>query len=136
MTRQAVADQELQPSGYRDVPRTLDSYPLGSLSINAAASPLRGSEGFGYRRRCGRKASNMFIMSYIGDQVWLITSRQTDPDLTTSQLLASCIYPVSSPACVFPYVVLAPCWGVQGRAYSSSMFGWNMRFVKPMLGDL
>ena len=23
----------------------------------------------------------MFIMSYIGDHVWLITSRQTEPDL-------------------------------------------------------
>lgn len=29
----------------------------------------------------GTKTSNMLIMSYIGDQVWLITSRQTDPEL-------------------------------------------------------
>lgn len=47
----------------------------------AAASPLRGSDGFGYRRSWGRKTSKMLIISYIGDQVWLMTSRHTDPDL-------------------------------------------------------
>ena len=29
----------------------------------------------------------MFIMSYMGDHVWLMTSRQTDPDLFYSRLL-------------------------------------------------
>ena len=24
----------------------------------------------------------------------------------------------------------------EGNVYSSSMFGWNIRFTKPMLGDL
>lgn len=61
---------------------------------NAAASPFSGSVGFGYRRSCGRKTSNMLIMSNIGDQVWLITSRQTDPDLRRVSVLflyvASC----------------------------------------------
>lgn len=32
----------------------------------------------------------MFIMSYIGDQVWLMTSRQTEPDLATLPVLACC----------------------------------------------
>jgi hypothetical protein len=27
----------------------------------------------------------MFIMSYIGDQVWFMTSRQTEPDLCVSE---------------------------------------------------
>ena len=31
------------------------------------------------------KTSKMLIMSYIGDHVWLITSRQTEPDLHVSQ---------------------------------------------------
>lgn len=48
---------------------------------SAAASPFRGSVGFGYRRSCGKKTSKMLIMSNIGDQVWLMTSRQTDPEL-------------------------------------------------------
>lgn len=29
-------------------------------------------------------------MSYIGDQVWLMTSRQTEPDLTWFPVLACC----------------------------------------------
>lgn len=37
----------------------------------------------------------MFIMSYIGDQVWLMTSRQTEPDLAAFQVLAFCRLPVS-----------------------------------------
>ena len=45
------------------------------------------------------KTSKMLIMSYIGDHVWLMTSRQTEPD-------------------------------------SSSIFGWKMRFTKPILGLL
>ncbi len=52
---------------------------------NAAASPFKGSVGFGYRKSCGRKTSKMLIISNIGDQVWLITSRQTEPDLDTHQ---------------------------------------------------
>lgn len=47
----------------------------------AAASPFRGSVGLGYRRSWGRKTSKMLIMSNMGDQVWLITSRQTEPEL-------------------------------------------------------
>lgn len=47
----------------------------------AAASPFSGSVGLGYRRSCGRKLSKMLIMSNMGDHVWFITSRQTDPEL-------------------------------------------------------
>lgn len=47
----------------------------------AAASPFNGSDGLGYRSNCGRKTSKMLIISYMGDQVWLMTSRQTDPEL-------------------------------------------------------
>jgi len=50
---------------------------------SAAASPLRGSVGFGYRSSCGMKTSKMLIMSYMGDHVWLMTSRQTEPELAT-----------------------------------------------------
>jgi hypothetical protein len=62
---------------------TLSSYAFGSRSSMAAASPLSGSDGFGYRSSCGRKTSKMLIMSYIGDHVWLMTSRQTLPLLLT-----------------------------------------------------
>lgn len=64
------------------LPFTFASYPFGSLSISAAASPFSGSEGLGYRRRWGRKASKMLIMLYMGDQVWLMTSRHTEPELS------------------------------------------------------
>lgn len=37
----------------------------------------------------------MLIMSYIGDHVWLITSRQTEPDLTSFPVLACCNFPSS-----------------------------------------
>lgn len=49
--------------------------------IKWAASPFSGSDGFGYIRSCGRNTSNTFFNSYIGDHVWLITSKQTLPDL-------------------------------------------------------
>lgn len=32
--------------------------------------------------------SKMLIMSYMGDHVWLITSRQTEPDLLSGQQLS------------------------------------------------
>ena len=54
---------------------------------NAAASPFRGSVGFGYRRSWGRKTSKILIISNMGDQVWLMTSRHTEPDLTWGQSL-------------------------------------------------
>lgn len=53
---------------------------------SAAASPFSGSAAFGYRRSCGRNVSKMLTMSNIGDHVWLITSRQTEPD--SSSMLA------------------------------------------------
>ena len=56
----------------------------------------------------------MLIISNIGDQVWLMTSRQTEPDLS---------------GLVFD--VLGG-----GKTYNSSMLGWKMRLTKPMLGDL
>lgn len=46
-----------------------------------AASELSGSLGFGYIRSWGRKMLNTLMSSYIGDHVWLMTSRQTVPDL-------------------------------------------------------
>lgn len=68
-------------------PLTLASYALGSLSNNAAASPFKGSAAFGYRSNCGRNVSKMLTMSNMGDHVWLITSRQTEPD--NSSMLAA-----------------------------------------------
>ena len=59
----------------------------------------------------------MLIMSYIGDQVWFITSKQTDPDLQHRHYVAP--------------IPRAPL-----LAYISSMLGWNIRFTKPMLGLL
>ena len=73
-------------SNRAQLPLTLTSYVFGSRIRSAAASPFRGSVGFGYRRSCGRKTSNILIMSNMGDQVWLITSRQTDPELVTSEI--------------------------------------------------
>jgi hypothetical protein len=53
----------------------------------AAASPFKGSVGLGYRSSCGRKTSKILIISNMGDQVWLMTSKQTDPDLELSQIV-------------------------------------------------
>ena len=47
-----------------------------------AASLLRGSDSFGYFKSCGRKISKIFTRLYIGLQVWLMTSRQTEPEAT------------------------------------------------------
>ena len=112
-----------------DAPLTLISYPFGSRIISAAASPFSGSVGLGYRRSCGRKTSKMLIMSYMGDQVWLMTSRQTLPDLEEEES--------ASVGCSLD------CWLRRGEvcececaSYSSSMLGWKMRFMKPMLGLL
>lgn len=61
----------------------------------------------------------MLIMSYMGDQVWLMTSKHTLPDLKRGWDVSwegSC--------------------GCFRRPYNSSMFGWKMRFTKPMLGLL
>ena len=70
----------------------------------------------------------MLIMSNIGDQVWLITSRQTEPELEDAVSLdAERTYESRS----------GTRRGVsRGFTYSSSMFGWKIRFTKPMLGDL
>lgn len=68
--------------------------------------------------------SKMLIMSYMGDHVWLMTSRQTEPDLYISQQL-------SQFRCNKALVI-----GIWYVAHSSSMFGWKMRFTKPMLGLL
>lgn len=54
----------------------------------------------------------------IGDQVWLITSRHTEP------LLARILW-------VIPDCLQGSRW-----PYSSSMLGWKILFMKPMLGDL
>lgn len=59
-------------------------YLSGSRSSNDAASPFNGSSGLGYRRSCGRNMSNTFTRSNIGLQVWLITSRHTDPDRSST----------------------------------------------------
>src|SRR3990167_1919785 len=67
--------------------RTFRSYSTGLVFSKLAASMLSGSEGFGYVRSCGRKLSKMFTSSYIGDQVWLMTSKQMDPDLRQLILL-------------------------------------------------
>ena len=60
----------------------------------------------------------MLIMSYIGDHVWLMTSRHTLPDLHTQ----------SQPDMLRTLE--------EADEYNSSMLGWNMRFTKPMLGLL
>lgn len=49
----------------------------------------------------------MFIMSYIGDQVWLMTSRQTEPDLTRFPVLACCNFLDSFLSFISFHVVLA-----------------------------
>jgi hypothetical protein len=69
--------------------RTFCSYAFGSRRKRTAASPFRGSEALGYLSNCGRKISKILMASmltgplpgipYVGDQVWLMTSRQTDP---------------------------------------------------------
>jgi hypothetical protein len=46
-----------------DAPLTLMSYSFGCRMSSAAASPFRGSFGFGYRSSWGRKTSKMLIMS-------------------------------------------------------------------------
>lgn len=46
---------------------------------NAAASPFRGSDAFGYSRSCGRNTVKMLTRSNMGDHVWLMTSRHIDP---------------------------------------------------------
>ena len=56
-------------------------------------------------------------LPYIGDQVWLITSRQTDPLLfKPSAHHYFCPYPK--------------------RTYCSSIFGWKILFIKPIDGLL
>jgi hypothetical protein len=67
-------------------PLTLRSYAFASLINNAAASPFNGSAAFGYLNNCGRKTSKILSMSNMGLHVWLITSKQTDPD--NSSMLA------------------------------------------------
>lgn len=118
--------------------------------MSAAASPLSGSEGFGYRKRWGRKASNMLIISYMGDQVWLMTSRQTEPDLVPAASRISDAVPFTrryllsfwirrgspSPPQHIVFSVLQEGCSWVSSTHSSSMLGWKMRFVKPMLGDL
>jgi hypothetical protein len=75
----------------------------------------------------------MLIISNIGDQVWLMTSKQTDPDLCESgasqhlQSLAKHLA-ISFNA---SNIIFLGC-----HTHSSSMLGWNMRLTKPMLGDL
>lgn len=105
-----------------DKPRTLFSQFFGSRMINAAASPFSGSAGLGYRNNCGRKTSKMLIMSYMGDQVWLMTSRQTDPELYGRK---------KNPGQLHIFFQLK-----QRNAYSSSIFGWKIRLTKPILGLL
>jgi hypothetical protein len=52
----------------------------------------------------------------IGDHVWLITSRHTEPLLMNNESLIG-----DDP---------------EMKAYSSSMLGWNILFINPILGDL
>ncbi|KAH3687143.1 hypothetical protein WICPIJ_001858 [Wickerhamomyces pijperi] len=47
----------------------LFSYAVLSRFIKLAASPFKGSEGFGYVKSCGRKVSKILEMSNIGDHV-------------------------------------------------------------------
>lgn len=56
----------------------------------------------------------------MGDQVWLMTSRQTLPLLGTASARAHVMERVNS----------------TGQTYTSSMFGWKILFKKPILGDL
>jgi hypothetical protein len=64
----------MRASGYerskvgRPAPLTLLLYSSGSLISSAAASPLSGSVGLGYRSSCGRKTSNTLIKSAVGDR--------------------------------------------------------------------
>lgn len=50
------------------LPFTLASYSFGWRISRAAASPFRGSFGFGYRSSWGRKVSKIFIISRFNDQ--------------------------------------------------------------------
>jgi hypothetical protein len=60
---------------------TFSWYPYSSFNRSRAASGFKGSLGLGYNKSYGKKIWNTFNKSNIGDQVWLITSRQTEPDL-------------------------------------------------------
>ena len=60
---------------------TFSVYAFSSFINNLAASLFKGSFGLGYSNNCGRKMEKMLTRSYMGDQVWLITSRQTLPEL-------------------------------------------------------
>ena len=71
----------------------------------------------------------MLIISNIGDHVWLMTSRQTEPDLYESHAsVRAAGSKVAQPKVFTPPERHVP--------YSSSIFGWKMRFTKPMLGLL
>lgn len=59
----------------------LSLYFCSYLIWSWAASGFSGSDGFGYSKSYGRKTSKMLMRSYIGDHVWLMTSRHTDPEL-------------------------------------------------------
>jgi hypothetical protein len=56
----------------------------------------------------------------MGDQVWLMTSRQTLPLLGNASARSRVIERVHK----------------TGQTYTSSMFGWKILFKKPILGDL
>ena len=77
----------------------------------------------------------MLIMSNMGDQVWLMTSRQTEPLLCEDSVL----HPSPQGKGKGWRAVEGARQGnkrTAARAYSSSMLGWKMRFTKPMLGLL
>ena len=62
----------------------------------------------------------MLIISYIGDHVWLMTSRQTEPDLgrISTAIPRLCLERQAT------------------GSHNSSMFGWNILLTNPMLGLL
>jgi hypothetical protein len=53
----------------------------------------------------------------MGDQVWFITSKHTEPLLVKERQGENLR-------------------GMKTSPYSSSIFGWNILFINPMLGDL
>lgn len=61
----------------------------------------------------------MLIISNMGDQVWLMTSKQTDPELRAH---------ISADS--FSYL-----WP-EAETYPSSIFGWKILLTKPIEGDL
>ncbi len=71
---------------YCRLPLTFSLYASIFFIYKAAACWLSGSDAFGYKRSWGKKTLNTFTNSYIGLHFWLITSKQTLPDLINSSI--------------------------------------------------